>query len=301
MFSENAEGELVTCDQHQGGDFEIDHFTSGHQMIEQVSEDCHDVTLHPDNYDHVPDDLPDGLGSAVDVDHKLDFNGHRNFKNGGTEFPCIYKDSNHSNLADNHEELYQEVHLLKADKSFAACTSTNRRTLSTMRNAMQPHTTLSKPELESIQVKDIWKALTDSGFDISRGEVSRYKVNTANAPRRTKSAPVKQRNSQTCCNSSKVDHVWSAYGSPPGCSVKESSLTNEFSQKYDVSYEEYIADGNINVASNEPKTESNAFTKENSREEVSENIYQFDIYHSYYFLIFAVTFSFSLASGLNIH
>ena len=34
------------------------------------------------------------------------------------------------------------------------------------------------PDHDSIQVKDIWKALVDGGYDISREEISKYKVNS---------------------------------------------------------------------------------------------------------------------------
>ena len=47
------------------------------------------------------------------------------------------------------------------------------------------------PDQDSIQVKDIWKALVDGGYDISREEVSKYKVNSTK--RRIKSAPARRR------------------------------------------------------------------------------------------------------------
>ena len=47
------------------------------------------------------------------------------------------------------------------------------------------------PDQDSIQVKDIWKALVDGGYEISREEVSKYKVHSTKP--RIKSAPARRR------------------------------------------------------------------------------------------------------------
>ena len=52
----------------------------------------------------------------------------------------------------------------------------------------------SIPDQDSIQVKDIWKALVDGGYDISREDVSKYKVNSTKP--RIMSAPARRRCSQ---------------------------------------------------------------------------------------------------------
>ena len=51
------------------------------------------------------------------------------------------------------------------------------------------------PDQDSIHVKDIWKALVDGGYAISRDEVSKYKVNSRKP--RIKSAPARRRSSQS--------------------------------------------------------------------------------------------------------
>jgi hypothetical protein len=53
----------------------------------------------------------------------------------------------------------------------------------------------STPDQDSVHVKDIWKALVDGGYDISRDEVSKYKVNSTKP--RIKSAPARRRSSQS--------------------------------------------------------------------------------------------------------
>lgn len=53
----------------------------------------------------------------------------------------------------------------------------------------------SSTDQDSVQVKYIWKALVDGGYDISREEISKYKVNTKKS--RIKSAPAFRRCSQT--------------------------------------------------------------------------------------------------------
>ena len=62
-----------------------------------------------------------------------------------------------------------------------------------------PSVNQSSPDQDSIQVKDIWKALNDGGYDISREEVSKYKVNTTK-PARIRSAPARRISSQALTN-----------------------------------------------------------------------------------------------------
>ena len=70
------------------------------------------------------------------------------------------------------------------------------------------------PDQDSIQVKDIWKALVDGGYDISREEVSKYKVNSTK--RRVKSAPARRRSPRSV----RRDHAMrarSAVNKDDGC------------------------------------------------------------------------------------
>ena len=68
------------------------------------------------------------------------------------------------------------------------------RPLSDSSNSNTPSLNQNSPDQDSIQVKDIWKALVDGGYDISRDEVSKYKVNSTKP--RIRSAPARRRSSQ---------------------------------------------------------------------------------------------------------
>ncbi|XP_028394644.1 uncharacterized protein LOC114518835 isoform X2 [Dendronephthya gigantea] len=115
----------------------------------------------------------------------------------------------HQGIADDNalEETNTEAAVLTCDKPPTTDQDSEQKTKDHERQnacgkpflnsgvSTTPSGNQSSPDQDSVQVKDIWKALNDGGFDISREEVSKYKVNTTRP--RIKSAPARRMSSQT--------------------------------------------------------------------------------------------------------
>ena len=163
------------------------------------SKEAQDSSLQFDDVNY-----SDKGADGAPIDQKIN-SEHENRSNVQKEFNYQYNDHelqsilHDNNLTENVDGVCQDFKLRNPD----VCNTINT-----------PIKTSFKPskDVDNIQVKDIWKALVDSGYDISREEVSKYKVNTTKSPARIKSAPARWRSSQTNCFSKNIPRSRSAYG-----------------------------------------------------------------------------------------